>query len=205
MFPLGRKPDYEPPVSQSFYVRARQRGVTALEALYDHLAEGDGANLIYFPIFNYNDGSLEVVREMLDHPRALWGLSDAGAHVGTVCDASCSTFLLTHWVRDRTQGRLPVERAVQLLTSRNARHIGLDDRGTIAVGRRADLNLIDPQRLAVGAPRLVRDLPAGGRRFLQRGEGYLGTWVAGRRVRADDAITAERPGRLVRFGPRGMR
>jgi N-acyl-D-aspartate/D-glutamate deacylase len=186
-------------------VCAKQRGTTALEALYDHLAAGDGSNLIYFPIFNYNDGSLEVVREMLDHPRALWGLSDAGAHVGTVCDASCSTFLLTHWVRDRAQGRMPVERAVQMLTSRNARHIGLADRGTVAVGQRADLNLIDPQRLAVGMPQLVRDLPAGGRRFLQRGEGYLGTWVAGRRVRAGDAITAERPGHLVRLGARATR
>lgn len=205
MFPLGAQPDYEPPVTQSFYVCAKQRGTTALEALYDHLAAGDGSNLIYFPIFNYNDGSLEVVREMLDHPRALWGLSDAGAHVGTVCDASCSTFLLTHWVRDRAQGRMPVERAVQMLTSRNARHIGLADRGTVAVGQRADLNLIDPQRLAVGMPQLVRDLPAGGRRFLQRGEGYLGTWVAGRRVRAGDAITAERPGHLVRLGARATR
>ena len=202
MFPLGAQPDYEPPVTQSFYVRAKQRGVTALEALYDHLADGDGTNLVYFPIFNYNDGSLEVVREMLDHPRALWGLSDAGAHVGTVCDASCSTFLLSHWTRDRARGRMPLERAVQMLTSRNARHIGLHDRGTIAIGQRADLNLIDPQRLAVGTPQLVRDLPAGGRRFLQRGEGYLGTWVAGQRVRAGESLSAARPGRLVRLGKR---
>ena len=202
MFPLAAQPDYEPPVAQSFYVRAKQRGITALEALYDHLAEGDGCNLIYFPIFNYNDGSLDVVRQMLEHPRALWGLSDAGAHVGTVCDASCSTFMLTHWARDRVQGRLPLAHAVQMLTSRNARHIGLADRGTIAPGQRADLNLIDPQRLAVGTPQLVRDLPAGGRRFLQRGEGYIGTWVAGRCVREGDALTAARPGRLVRLGQR---
>ena len=200
MFPLAETPDYEPSVLQSFLVRAKQRGTTALEALYDHFAEGDGSNLVYFPIFNYNDGSLDTVRRMLEHPRALAGLSDAGAHVGTVCDASFSTFLLTHWVRDRASGRLPLEHAVHLLSGRNADYLGLADRGRIAVGLRADLNLIDPQRLAVGAPRLVRDLPAGGRRFLQKGEGFLRTWVAGRCVQQDGAVTAERPGRLVRCG-----
>jgi len=156
--------------------------------------------LIYFPIFNYNDGSLEVVREMLGHPRALFGLSDAGAHVGTICDASCTTFMLTHWVRDRPEGRLPLERVVAMLTSRNARYLGLADRGTIAPGMRADLNLIDPRRLSVGTPRIVRDLPSGGRRFLQVGEGYLGTWVAGACVQRDGQVTSARPGRLVRAG-----
>ncbi|MEQ1686394.1 MAG: amidohydrolase family protein [Burkholderiaceae bacterium] len=200
MFPLDAKLNYEPDVMQSFLVRAKQRGITALEALYDHLAEGDGNNLIYFPIFNYNDGSLSAVRSMLEHPRALAGLSDAGAHVGTVCDASFTTFMLTHWVRDRASDKLPLERAVEMMTSRNARYLGLTDRGTIAVGQRADLNLIDPQRLSVGVPALVRDLPAGGKRFLQKGVGYLGTWVAGQRVQRDGEITAARPGRLVRAG-----
>ena len=143
-------------------MRAKQRGTSALEALYDHLAEGDGSHLIYFPIFNYNDGSLETVRAMLEHPRALAGLSDAGAHVGTVCDASFPTFMLTHWVRDRAQGRLPLERVVEMLSARNARYLGLGDRGQIAPGRRADLNVIDPRRLRLGVPQLVRDLPAGG-------------------------------------------
>jgi N-acyl-D-aspartate/D-glutamate deacylase len=200
MFPLGAELDYEPGVMQSFLVRAKQRGCSALEALYDHLAEGDGTNLIYFPIFNYNDGSLEVVRRMLEHPRALAGLSDAGAHVGTVCDASFTTFMLTHWVRDRVEGRLPLERAVEMLTSRNARYLGLVDRGTLAPGQRADLNVIDPATLGVGVPKLVRDLPAGGRRFLQKGVGYVGTWVAGQRVRQGGEPTAARPGRLVRAG-----
>jgi len=207
MFPLssreGEVPDYEPTLAQSFYARAKQRGCTALEAIYDHLAEGDGRNLIYFPIFNYNEGSLDVVRRMLDHPRALFALSDAGAHVGTICDASFTTFMLTHWVRDRARDRLPLERAVQMLSSRNARYLGLQDRGTIAPGMRADLNLIDPQRLSVGTPKIVRDLPAGGRRFLQQGTGYLGTWVGGTRVRRDDQVTDARPGRLVRMGPAG--
>jgi N-acyl-D-aspartate/D-glutamate deacylase len=200
MFPLGAELDYEPGVMQSFLVRAKQRGCSALEALYDHLAEGDGTNLIYFPIFNYNDGSLAVVRRMLEHPRALAGLSDAGAHVGTVCDASFTTFMLTHWVRDRAEGRLPLERAVEMMTSRNARYLGLVDRGTLAPGQRADLNVIDPAALGVGVPKLVRDLPAGGRRFLQKGVGYVGTWVAGQRVRQGGEPTAARPGRLVRAG-----
>ena len=200
MFPLGDNLNYEPSVMESFLVRAKQRGIAALEALYDHLAEGDGSNLIYFPIFNYNDGTLSTVRAMLDHPRALSGLSDAGAHVGTVCDASFSTFMLTHWVRDRSADRLPLERAVEMMTRRNARYLGLADRGVIAPGTRADINVIDPKRLSVGTPHLVRDLPAGGKRFLQKGEGYLGTWVAGRCVQRDGTVTAARPGRLVRMG-----
>ena len=200
MFPLGANLNYEPTVMESFLVRAKQRGITALEALYDHLAEGSGENLIYFPIFNYNDGSLSTVRSMLGHPRARMGLSDAGAHVGTVCDASFTTFMLTHWVRDRVEGRLPLQTAIEMMTSRNARYLGLKDRGEITIGRRADLNLIDPQRLSMGAPQLVRDLPAGGKRFLQKGEGYIGTWVAGQRVQHEGVITSARPGRLVRAG-----
>jgi len=196
----GEVPDYEPAPASSFHSRARQRGISALEALYDHLSAGDGSNLVYFPIFNYNDGSLDVVRRMLAHPRALFGLSDAGAHVGTICDASFTTFMLTHWARDRSHDRLALETAVEMLTSRNARYLGLTDRGRIAAGLRADLNLIDPARLSVGTPKIVRDLPAGGRRFLQKGEGYIGTWVAGRAVQRDGEITAARPGRLVRMG-----
>jgi len=204
MFPLCTAqqpiPDYEPDVRKSFLVQARQRGVSALEVLYDYLAEGDGGSLIYFPIFNYNDGSLDVVHQMLQHPRALFALSDSGAHVGTVCDASFTTFMLTHWVRDRAKERLGLERAVEMLSGRNARYLGLQDRGVIAPGRRADLNLIDPQRLSVGTPRLVRDLPAGGRRFLQKGEGYVGTWVAGTCVQRDGQLTEARPGALLRAG-----
>jgi len=203
MFPLGAAPDYEPPVTHSFYVRAKQRGCTALEALYDHFAAGDGSGLVYFPIFNYNDGHLDTVGHMLRHPRALFGLSDAGAHVGTVCDASATTFLLTHWARDRAAGQLPLAQAVNLLTARNADYLGLADRGRIQVGQRADLNLIDPARLAVGTPRLVRDLPAGGKRFLQVGQGYIGTWVAGRCVQREGVVTDQRPGRLVRLGAAG--
>ena len=200
MFPLDDAPDYEPSVMQSFLLRAKQRGCTALEVLYDHFAAGDGSNLVYFPIFNYNGGDLDTVREMLDHPRALLALSDAGAHVGTVCDASFSTFMLTHWVRDRASDRITLPQAVHLLSARNADYLGLADRGRITVGQRADLNLIDPDRLTVGTPQLVRDLPAGGKRFLQKAQGYIGTWVAGQCVQREGEITAARPGRLVRQG-----
>jgi N-acyl-D-aspartate/D-glutamate deacylase len=200
MFPLGDRPDYEPTLADSFLVRAKRSGQPALAALYDYLSVGDGSNLIYFPIFNYNAGSLDVVRRMLDHPRALAGLSDAGAHVGTVCDASFSTFLLTYWSRDRGNDRLALERSIELLTSRNARYLGLSDRGVITPGLRADLNLIDPSRLALRRPELRRDLPAGGKRFVQTADGYLATFVAGRTVQRDGVVTHERPGRLVRLG-----
>ena len=134
---------------------------------------------------------------MLQHPRALFSLSDAGAHVGTICDASFSTFLLTHWV---AKGTMPVEQAVQMLSSRNADYLGLHDRGRIAVGQRADLNLIDPARLALPKPQLVRDLPAGGKRFVQTAQGYLGSWVAGECVQREGVVTHARPGRLIRAG-----
>lgn len=204
MFPLTSSLadtlDYEPSVMQSFLVRAKQAGITPLEAIFDHLCAGDGSNLLYFPIFNYNGGNLDVIRQMLDHPRALFGLSDAGAHVGTVCDASFTTFMLTHWVRDRATGKLPLAQAVEMLTRRNAQYVGLSDRGTLAVGQRADINVIDPVRLNMGTPQLVRDLPAGGKRFMQKAQGYVGTWVNGQKVQAEGDITTERPGRLVRMG-----
>jgi N-acyl-D-aspartate/D-glutamate deacylase len=200
MFALEESLNYEPSVMQSFLVRARQAGVSPLEAIYDHLSAGEGEGLIYFPIFNYNEGSLATVRRMLEHPRALSSLSDAGAHVGTVCDASFPTFMLTHWVRDRGRESIALETAVEMLTARNARYLGLSDRGVIAPGLRADLNAIDPDRLSVGLPQLVRDLPAGGKRFLQKAQGYVATWVAGQVVQQGGEITAARPGRLVRMG-----
>jgi N-acyl-D-aspartate/D-glutamate deacylase len=200
MFPLDEKLDYEPGVMRSFAARAKQRGVTALEALYDYFTEGDGANLVYFPIFNYNDGSLDAVRTMLGHPRALFGLADSGAHVGTICDASFNTFMLTHWVQGRGRDRLALPQAVEMMSARNARYLGLADRGLLLPGLRADINLIDPARLSVGMPRLVRDLPAQGKRFLQKAQGYIGTWVAGEGVAREGEVTASRPGRLVRSG-----
>ena len=200
MFALQDTLNYEPTVMQSFLVHAKQAGISPLEAMYDYLSAGDGAGLIYFPLFNYNEGSLDTVRRMLDHPRALSSLSDAGAHVGTVCDASFTTFMLTHWVRDRAKDPIALETAVEMLTRRNAQYLGLTDRGVIAPGMRADLNAIDPVKLSVGVPELMRDLPAGGKRFVQRAQGYVATWVAGEQVQAQGVVTEARPGRLVRMG-----
>jgi N-acyl-D-aspartate/D-glutamate deacylase len=199
MFALTDTPHYEPSVMESFLVRAKQRGISPLLAIYDDLAEGDGTNLIYFPIFNYNEGNLNVVQKMLSHPRALLGLSDAGAHVGTICDASFSTFMLTHWARLGAQDApMHLAQAIHMLSGRNAAYLGLNDRGALKVGLRADFNLIDPARLALHKPHIVRDLPAGGRRLLQKATGYIGTWVAGKCVQRDGQITAARPGRLIR-------
>ena len=200
MFALQDTLNYEPSVMQSFLVRAKQAGISPLEAIYDYLSTGGGAGLIYFPLFNYNEGSLDTVRRMLAHPRALSSLSDAGAHVGTVCDASFTTFMLTHWVRDRGLDAIALEDAVEMLARRNAQYLGLTDRGVIAPGMRADLNAIDPVKLSVGVPELMRDLPAGGKRFVQRAHGYVATWVAGEQVQAQGVVTEARPGRLVRMG-----
>jgi N-acyl-D-aspartate/D-glutamate deacylase len=199
MFPLEANLNYEPSVMESFLVRAKQKGVTPLDVIYDHLSAGRGEGLIYFPIFNYNEGNLDTVRKMLDHPRALSGLSDAGAHVGTVCDASFTTFMLTHWVQGRDKDSMPLETVIEMLTRRNANYLGLKDRGVLSVGMRADINAIDPQKLSVGLPQLVRDLPAGGKRFLQKAEGYVATWVAGEQVQRHGKITSARPGHLVRI------
>lgn len=199
MFPLEATLNYEPSVMESFLVRAKQKGVTPLEVIYDHLSSGNGDALIYFPIFNYNEGNLDTVRKMLEHPRALSGLSDAGAHVGTVCDASFPTFMLTHWVQGRGKDTLPLETVIEMLTRRNANYLGLQDRGVLAVGMRADINAIDPQKLSVGLPQLVRDLPAGGKRFVQKAQGYVATWVAGEQVQRQGQITEARPGHLVRM------
>jgi N-acyl-D-aspartate/D-glutamate deacylase len=200
MFRLGDPPDYEPGFDKSLFAEAQARGVTPLEALYDALLEDDGKALLYFPLYNYINNNLDDVRAMLGHPRSLVGLGDGGAHVGTICDASFSTMLLSYWARDRVKDRLTVEDAVRRMTSVNAEFIGLSDRGTVAVGRRADLNVIDLSRLRLRRPRLVADLPAGGKRFLQDAEGYRATLVAGVPTLKDDRLTGARPGRLVRLG-----
>jgi N-acyl-D-aspartate/D-glutamate deacylase len=192
--------DYEPGLQDSVLAAAYANGQTTLSRLYDELLEDDGKALLYFPIYNYLSNDLSVVAEMLAHPLALPGLSDGGAHAGTICDASFPTFMLTCWARDRTQGRLPLERVVQMLTADGADHMGLKDRGRIAPGLRADLNVIDHAGLSISRPRMVEDLPAGGRRLLQDASGYRATIVAGVPVVEHDALTGARPGRLVRMG-----
>ncbi len=199
-FRLGEVPDYEPKVEDSLFQEAQRTGRSCLETMYDALLEEDGERLLYFPIYNYTDFSLDNVRTMLTHPLSLPGLSDGGAHVGTICDATFPTFLLSHWGRDRPEGRIPLERLVQMQTHDTARFIGLTDRGTLALGARADLNIIDFDRLSLKSPRLVADLPAGSKRLMQHAEGYRATLVAGQVIAEGGALTGARPGRLVRFG-----
>jgi N-acyl-D-aspartate/D-glutamate deacylase len=198
MFPLGAVPDYEPQPSASIAAIAVREGVAPLELVYDLLVQGDGTSLLYVPFLNYSEGSLDPVREMLVHPHSVLGLGDGGAHVGTICDGSFPTTMLTHWVRDRPHDRIPLEVAVAKQTSMTAAMIGLHDRGAVAPGMRADLNVIDLGRLSLHAPELAFDLPAGGKRFLQRAEGYLHTFVAGTETYASGEHTGALPGRLVR-------
>ncbi|CAN5752186.1 amidohydrolase family protein [soil metagenome] len=202
MFRLGERPSYEPSKEQSLFAEAMRTGQKPLEVIYDALLENDGKELLYFPVYNYAGFDLDAVHEMLAHPLALLGLSDGGAHVGTVCDASFPTFMLTHWARDRERGRFSVEHVVKMLTHDTSRYIGLADRGTVAVGQRADLNVIDLGKLRLLRPELIADLPAGGKRLLQRAEGYRATIVAGRAVLEHGALTGEKPGRVARLGVR---
>ncbi|HEY5948059.1 MAG TPA: amidohydrolase family protein [Kofleriaceae bacterium] len=199
IYPMRERPDYEPTLQQCLAAEASRAGKPVLAHIYDSLLEDDGKALLYFPVYNYTGMNLDVVREMLVHPRALVGLGDAGAHVGTVCDASMPTFLLTHWARDRARG-LPLERVVQMQARDTARFIGLVDRGTIEIGMRADLNVVDVSRLALERPVMQRDLPAGGRRLVQRAVGYVATLVSGVPIAEQGALTGARPGKLVRMG-----
>jgi N-acyl-D-aspartate/D-glutamate deacylase len=200
MYRLGERPEYEPDPRTCLAAEAAATGRTALEVIYDALLEDDGRALLYFPLYNFTGVNLEVVREMLGHPLALPGLSDGGAHVGTICDASFPTYLLMHWGRDRATGRIPIERLVQMQAFDTARYVGFADRGAIAVGQRADVNVIDLERLGLTRPTLVHDLPAGGRRLMQHAVGYRATIVAGQVVVQDGRLTDARPGRLVRAG-----
>jgi N-acyl-D-aspartate/D-glutamate deacylase len=199
LFTLGSEPDYEPDLATSIGARASASGTPVLSAVYDALLEDDGQALLYFPIYNYTEGSLDNVGTMLKHPAALPGLSDGGAHVGTICDASFPTFLLTHWVRDRPEGRIPLEQAIQMQTQRTASYIGLTDRGTLTEGLRADINIIDLESLRLTSPTLVADLPAGGKRLLQHAKGYVATLVGGTVIARDGELTGEFPGRVVRL------
>ncbi len=197
---LGDDVCYEPRREDSLFGEALRRGVTPLEAIYDAMLEGEGKELLYFPIYNYMEGNLDAVHRMLTHPLALAGLSDGGAHVGTICDASFPSYMLLHWARDRERGRIPLPEVVRMLTSRNASYIGFSDRGTVEVGKKADLNVIEHATLRLRRPELVRDLPAGGKRLVQRAQGYRATIVSGEIVVERDALAEARPGRLVRLG-----
>ncbi|HSN82113.1 MAG TPA: amidohydrolase family protein [Polyangiales bacterium] len=200
LFRLGEKPNYEPSPMDSFGAAARAEGEPVLSLIYDAMLEQDGEALLYFPVYNYTGMSLDAVHEMLTHPLALPGLSDGGAHVGTICDASFTTFLMTHWARDRARGCIPLERIIQMQAHDTARFMGLTDRGLLAPGQRADINIIDFDNLELLHPTMVKDLPAGGQRLMQHATGYLATLVHGEVIAEDGKLTGARPGRLVRAG-----
>jgi len=198
MFPFRDPPDYEPPLSHSIAARARAEGKTALELAYDLLLEENGHAKLYVILTNYAAGNLDCVLEMMQSSETVLGLGDGGAHYGMICDSGYPTFLLTHWSRDRRGARLPLPLAIKSLAHDPAAAVGLNDRGVIAPGYKADLNIIDFAALRLPAPVVVNDLPAGGRRLMQDAHGYVATIVSGEIIRRDGAATGKLPGRLVR-------
>jgi N-acyl-D-aspartate/D-glutamate deacylase len=200
LFPLGEVPDYEPAPERSIASMASARGMEPAALALDLLSENDGRNFLYTPFLNYAEGNLDACGEMLAHPDTVFGLGDGGAHVGLIADASFPTYFLSHWARDRSHGRLPVGRVVERLTSSTARAVGLRDRGVVARGMKADLNVIDFDRLSCEAPVMGYDLPAGGKRLLQGARGYRATIVSGAITYQDGEATSALPGRLVRGG-----
>ena len=200
MWELTDPPVYEPEPADSIAARAAREGRAGADLAYDILTADGGQAMLYMVGGNYVSGNLDAVEEMIAHPATLPGLSDGGAHVGTICDASFPTTLLAHWARDRAGGRFPVEYVVQRQARDTARAVGLDDRGVLAPGYRADVNVIDFGRLRLRRPEMRFDLPGGGRRLLQRADGYLHTFVRGEETYAAGEATDALPGRLIR-GP----
>jgi N-acyl-D-aspartate/D-glutamate deacylase len=199
IYVLGNPPDYEPGPEMSVAAIAEREGDELQSKLYDLLLEDEGKALLLFPFLNYSHGNGDATYEMIQHPMGAMGLSDGGAHCGAICDASMPTWMLTHWARDRVRGpKLPIEQIVKKQTHDTAQLYGMTDRGTIAVGMKGDLNVIDFDRLTLHPPVMAFDLPAGGRRFLQSASGYVATIVSGQVVRRDGVDTGARPGRLVR-------
>ncbi|HET6811684.1 MAG TPA: amidohydrolase family protein [Acidimicrobiales bacterium] len=200
MYELGDPPDYEPGPGDSLAARAAREGRDGAELAYDICMADEGRSFIYLPSLNYAAGNLDAVGEMLAHPHTVPGLSDGGAHAGTICDVSFPTTLLSYWGRDRERGRMDVAFLVSRQCRETAHAVGLDDRGVLAPGYRADLNVIDFEHLRVRRPEMRYDLPAGGKRLLQSAEGYLHTFVAGTEVYSSGQHTGALVGRLVR-GP----
>jgi N-acyl-D-aspartate/D-glutamate deacylase len=199
MYPLADVPDYEPTPEHSVAGIAAAQGRPANEVMYDLLVANDGEQLLYIPLMNYATGDLDDLREMMTSPHSIFGLSDAGAHCNAISDGSFPTTAITHWTRDRSRGdRIPLEQIVHQQTQATAEHVGWTDRGVLAVGKLADINVIDHDRLQVKAPHLVADLPAGGTRLMQDVVGYRATIKRGVITLLDDELTGERPGRLQR-------
>jgi N-acyl-D-amino-acid deacylase len=202
IFPLGDPPNYTPAAEQSIGAVAKRLGRPPLDVAYDALLEADGSAILYAPSTNYAGYTMDNVLTMLDHPDTIFGLGDGGAHCGIICDASATTFMLSYWTRDRVGRKLSLQEGVRKLTRDTSAALGIEDRGIIAPGYKADLNVIDYDRLTLGTPRMVNDLPGGGRRLMQFADGYVATIVSGKATYRDGVPTGELPGRLVR-GARG--
>ncbi|WP_316185571.1 MULTISPECIES: N-acyl-D-amino-acid deacylase family protein [unclassified Bradyrhizobium] len=199
MYLLGDPPDYEQPPARSLGAQARARGCRPEELAYDAMLTDGGRGMLYVPFLNYSDGNLDATYEMLRDPRSVPGLSDGGAHCGIICDASFPTYLLTHWTRDRRRGdKLSIPFVVAAQSRKTALSVGLDDRGLLAPGYKADVNVIDYDRLHLHPPKVHYDLPVGGRRLMQEVDGYEATIVSGVVTRRHGEATGARPGRLVR-------
>ncbi len=205
MYRLGAEPDYEPTRESSALATAEREGCDPQAVVLDWLLEDGGDALLFSPLGSYVDHDHEAIREMILHPASILGLSDGGAHCGLICDASFPTYLLSHWTRDRTRGELlPVELVVHKQTQATAQAYGIVDRGVLAPGMLADINVIDHDALHLHRPRMVYDLPAGGKRLLQDVEGYRTTVKAGVTTFVDGAVTDERPGRTLRATDDGI-
>ena len=205
MFPLGDPPNYEPPAETSILAQSKARGVTPEELVYDLLLERDGRNILFLAAANYADKNLDFAAEMVAHADTVLGLGDGGAHLGTVCDATYTTSMLLEWPKARAGGqRMDLAGTIRELSRKPAELMGFLDRGLIRSGLRADLNLIDLDRLNLRRPEIVVDLPAGGRRLMQKAEGYVATYVAGQAIQNEGRATEALPGRLVR-GPQSTK
>jgi N-acyl-D-aspartate/D-glutamate deacylase len=199
MFSLGEPANYEPAPEDSFAAQAQRRGISPLEVAYDALLGKAGRALIYHPLFNYEPGNLDHVKTMLEHPHTLSGLSDGGAHCGALCDASFPTTLIQHWGRDRKRGEgLPLQKLISMQTRETAASVGLLDRGVLQPGYKADVNIIDFENLTLHEPEIVYDLPANGKRLMQRASGYEATVISGKVAFREGRPTGELNGRLIR-------
>lgn len=199
MYVMQENPDYEPPPSESIASQAMELGLNPLELCLDILTRGEGKDMIYYAFLNYGESSLDPAKEMMEHPNTILGLGDGGAHCGSICDGSFTTHMLTHWTRDRKRGeKLELPWVIKAHCRDTAKAVGLNDRGILAPGYKADINIVDLKKMQLRKPEVHFDLPAGGRRLMQYADGYVATIVNGVPIYLDGESTGARPGRLVR-------